>query len=56
MWADGKVSWDLSNIDGYPFAAQGIEIIPSMQNDTNNPTCAVVDCLAGEADCTEAYN
>jgi len=55
-WANGKISYDLSNIDGYPFSAGGMAIVPSMQNDPNNPTCVPVDCPAGEATCTAAYN
>ncbi|KIX94423.1 uncharacterized protein Z520_09809 [Fonsecaea multimorphosa CBS 102226] len=55
-WANGKISYDLSNINGYPFSAGGMEIVPSMQNDPNNPTCVVVDCPAGESVCTAAYN
>ncbi|KAL2416063.1 hypothetical protein ABEF95_008722 [Exophiala dermatitidis] len=55
-WADGKVSYDLSNIDGYPFSAGGMEIVPSNQNDASNPTCVPVDCPAGETVCTAAYN
>ncbi|KIW85790.1 hypothetical protein AYO20_03731 [Fonsecaea nubica] len=55
-WANGKISYDLSNINGYPFSAGGMQIVPSMQNDPSNPTCVVVDCPAGEAVCTAAYN
>jgi hypothetical protein len=57
-WADGKIAYDLSNIDGYPsqFSAGGMEIVPSMQNDPNNPTCVPVNCPAGESTCTAAYN
>ncbi|KIW13210.1 hypothetical protein PV08_08397 [Exophiala spinifera] len=55
-WADGKIAYDLSNIDGYPFVAGGMEIVPSMQNDPNNPTCVPVTCPAGVATCTAAYN
>jgi len=55
-WANGKISYDLSNINGYPFSAYGMEIVPSMQNDPSNPTCVPVDCPAGESVCTAAYN
>ncbi|KAL6251423.1 hypothetical protein RBB50_001632 [Rhinocladiella similis] len=55
-WADGKIAYDLSNIDGYPFAAGGMEIVPSMQNDPSNPTCVPVTCPAGVSTCTAAYN
>merc|ERR1712169_58988 len=36
--------------------SSGMVIVPSMQNDPNNPTCVPVDCPAGEATCTAAYN
>jgi hypothetical protein len=55
-WANGKISYDLSNINGYPFSAGGMEIVPSMQNDASNPSCVVVDCPSGEATCSAAYN
>jgi len=57
-WANGKISYDLSNINGYPaqFSAGGMEIVPSMQNDPNNPTCVPVNCPAGESTCSAAYN
>jgi hypothetical protein len=55
-WAAGKIHYDLSNIDGYPFSAGGMSVVPSMQNDPNNPTCVPVDCPAGQAVCTAAYN
>ena len=55
-WANGKISYDLSNINGYPFSAGGMQIVPSMQNDPNNPTCVPVTCPAGQSVCTAAYN
>ena len=55
-WANGKIAYDMSNINGNPFASSGMEIVPSMQNDPNNPTCVPVNCPAGEAVCTAAYN
>lgn len=55
-WASGKIHYDLSNIDGYPFAAGGMQVVPSHTNDSDNPTCVVVDCPAGVAVCTAAYN
>jgi hypothetical protein len=54
--ADGKIAYDLSNIDGYPFSAGGMRIVPSMEGDSNNPSCVPVDCPAGQAVCTAAYN
>lgn len=53
---NGKISYDLSNIDGYPFSAGGMRVVPSKQNDPSNPTCVVIDCPAGEAYCDAAYN
>ena len=55
-WANGKISYDLSNINGYPFSAGGMEVVPSMQNDPNNPTCVPVTCPAGDSVCSAAYN
>jgi len=55
-WTDSKIFYDLSNINGYPFSANGITITPSMENDPNNPTCVEVDCPAGETTCSAAYN
>jgi len=55
-WANGKVSYDLSNINGNPFSSSGMEIVPSMQNDPNNPTCVPVNCPAGQSVCAAAYN
>ncbi|ETI22422.1 hypothetical protein G647_06497 [Cladophialophora carrionii CBS 160.54] len=55
-WANGKISYDLSNINGYPFSAGGMEVVPSMQNDPNNPTCVPVTCPAGASVCSAAYN
>ncbi len=55
-WTGSNVAYDLSNIDGYPFSAGGMEIVPSMQGDSAFPTCVNVDCPAGESTCTAAYN
>lgn len=55
-WTDGKVFYDLSNINGYPFASGGITVTPSMENDPNNPTCVPIVCPAGQAVCSAAYN
>jgi hypothetical protein len=52
----GKIFYDLSNIDGYPFADGGMSLSPSMSNDPNNPTCVPIDCPAGDSVCTAAYN
>lgn len=55
-WANGKIAYDLSNIDGYPFSAGGMQVVPSKLNDASNPTCTIVDCPAGQAYCDAAYN
>ena len=55
-WADGKIDYDISNINGYPFSSGGMSLVPSMTNDPNNPTCVPVDCPAGDSVCTAAYN
>ncbi|KAJ9607771.1 hypothetical protein H2200_007849 [Cladophialophora chaetospira] len=55
-WANGKISYDISNINGNPFSNGGMSLVPSMQNDPNNPTCVPVNCPAGDAVCSAAYN
>ena len=55
-WADGKVYYDLSNIDGSPFADAGMTLVPSMMGDGSNPTCQEVSCPAGQGTCSAAYN
>ena len=55
-WDNGKIYYDLSNIDGYPFAASGMRVDPSVKDDPNNPTCVPIDCPAGVAVCSAAYN
>jgi hypothetical protein len=55
-WASGKINYDLSNINGYPFSQGGITVTPSMQNDPNNPTCVPIVCPAGSPVCSAAYN
>lgn len=47
---DGKVFYDLSNIDGYPFKDGGVSITPS------DDSCPKVVCAAGDGKCKEAYN
>lgn len=47
---DGKVFYDLSNIDGYPFKEGGVSITPS------DDSCPVVNCEGGVAKCKDAYN
>lgn len=55
-WADGKINYDMSNIDGNPFANGGMALVPSMQNDASNPTCVPIICDAGATTCDAAYN
>lgn len=55
-WADGKIHYDISNIDGNPFAAGGMSLVPDMQNDPSNPTCVPINCPAGQSYCDAAYN
>ena len=55
-WADGKINYDISNINGYPFSSGGMSVVPSMQNDPKNPTCVPIECPAGQSVCTAAYN
>lgn len=54
-WKDGKIYYDLSNINGDPFESEGMTLTPSMTGDSSNPSCQVVNCPAGEAVCTAAY-
>lgn len=51
-----KLAYDMSNIDGNPFASGGMLLTPSMQGDSSNPTCIPVECPAGQASCDAAYN
>lgn len=55
-WADGKINYDISNIDGNPFMKWGMSLAPSMAGDSAYPSCKVVSCPAGQSPCTEAYN
>jgi hypothetical protein len=55
-WADGKINYDMSNINGNPFAAGGMSLVPSMSNDPSNPTCVPINCPAGQDYCDAAYN
>lgn len=55
-WASGKINYDLSNINGYPFSAGGMTVTPSIEDDPNNPTCVPIVCPAGASVCSAAYN
>jgi hypothetical protein len=55
-WANGKISYDISNINGNPFSTEGMVLAPSMAGDPNYPTCQPVICAPGYAVCIGAYN
>lgn len=55
-WANGDIAYDISNIDGNPFAAQGMQLTPSMAGASGYPSCQTVNCPAGESSCSAAYN
>lgn len=56
LGSDGKINYDLSNINGNPFAAGGMLVEPSMSGDSSNPSCVPISCPAGASTCTAAYN
>lgn len=55
-WDSPTVAYDISNIDGNPFAQQGMSLVPSMVGAAGYPSCVVVDCPAGQDRCDAAYN
>lgn len=55
-WADGNINYDISNINGNPFAAGGMTLTPSMVGASGYPSCQVVSCPAGQSSCSAAYN
>jgi len=55
-WADGNIHYDISNINGNPFASGGMQLTPSMSGADGYPTCQPVTCPAGATTCTQAYN
>ena len=52
----GNIFYDLSNINGNPFASNGMRVDPSMIGDSSNPSCVAIDCPAGPSTCSAAYN
>lgn len=53
----GKVYYDISNINGNPFMAEGTRHKPTtLQPPGFENSCVEVDCPAGAATCTAAYN
>jgi len=55
-WAAGNINYDISNINGNPFAAGGMELTPSMAGASGYPSCQAVSCPAGQSSCSAAYN
>jgi hypothetical protein len=55
-WAAGNINYDISNINGNPFAAGGMELTPSMAGASGFPTCETISCPAGAETCSAAYN
>lgn len=55
-WSSGNINYDISNIDGNPFAAGGMSLTPSMAGASGFPSCKVVNCPAGQSTCDAAYN
>jgi len=56
-WVAGNsVAYDISNIDGNPFSAGGMSLVPSMEGAEGFPSCVTVDCPAGQDRCDAAYN
>lgn len=54
--SDGSIAYDISNIDGNPFANGGMSLTPSMAGASGFPTCQTVNCPAGQSSCSAAYN
>lgn len=55
-WSNGDINYDISNIDGNPFAQGGMSLTPSMVGASGYPSCQVVNCPAGQSSCSAAYN
>ncbi|KAK5955570.1 hypothetical protein OHC33_003211 [Knufia fluminis] len=56
-WVKGQnVAYDISNIDGNPFSAGGMSLVPSMEGAEGFPSCVTVNCPAGQDKCDAAYN
>lgn len=56
-WVSGNsVAYDISNIDGNPFSAGGMSLVPSMEGAEGFPSCVTVNCPAGQDRCDAAYN
>lgn len=55
-WDSPNINYDISNIDGNPFAQQGMSLVPSSIGAAGYPSCVAVNCPAGESRCDAAYN
>lgn len=60
-WSDGKVYYDISHIDGNPFAVVGTSLSPSGTRRADFPTCKTVECppcsgSTAQCYCDDAYN
>ena len=60
-WKDGRVSYDISHIDGNPFAVSGEVLVPSVRPSPDFPTCKTVECSPCASSnalcyCDAAYN
>lgn len=55
-WSSGSINYDISNINGNPFSAQGMSLTPSMAGASGYPSCQTVSCPAGQSTCSAAYN
>lgn len=55
-WDSPNINYDISNIDGNPFAQQGMSLVPSTVGAAGYPSCVAVNCPAGESRCDAAYN
>lgn len=55
-WDGGNIYYDMSNINGNPFAQYGMSLVPSSLGASGYPTCVAVNCPAGQDRCEAAYN
>lgn len=57
-WSTGngpQISFDLSNLNGTPFEATGMELTPSVGPSEQYQTCINSHCAAGDTACQQAY-
>ena len=58
-WSDGKVNYDISHIDGNPFAVAGEVLVPSVMPSPDFLSCRTLDCppcVDPSCYCDAAYN